>query len=215
MAKILVVEDDKVLNKGLSYALNREGYEVISSFCGDKLITTTFDLVILDVNLPNKSGFHLTELIEVPIIFLTAKNQEVDILKGFSLGCEDYVTKPFSMAIFIEKVKVVLRRTNTNKKTYSYKDLFYDIDSKHLVIDNIHIIMTKKEYQILEYLIENKGRVITKRQLLEYNWDIDGDFVNESTVNVTINRMRKKMEKDTANPKWIQTVFGIGYKWSE
>lgn len=208
MSKILIVEDDKMLNDGLYYALTKEGHNVVQND-GKQAITGRYDLVLLDINLPYKDGFELAQTIDDPIIFITAKSMERDILKGFSHGCEDYITKPFSIAVLLEKVKVVLRRFGSS---YAYGNLSYDQSKKELLIDEKFIDLTKKEHQIISYLIEHKEHVISKRQLLENVWDIEGDFVNEGTVNVTINRLRKKMDP---NALWIQTVFGIGYKWSE
>lgn len=211
MAKILIVEDDRDLNDGLMYALSKEGHLVVQSYGHDLIENFNYDLVILDVNLPRISGFDLSRNFKCPILFLTAKNLEKDILQGFSLGCEDYITKPFSLPVLKEKIKVILRRSSINA-CYSYKGLIYDHENKELKIDGTSISLTKKEHQILSYLINHRGKVITKNMLLEGIWDIEGEFVNEGTVNVSINRLRKKMDPET---KWIQTVFGIGYKWSE
>lgn len=211
MAKIIIIEDDKDLNDGLKYALSKEGHLVVQTYGHEVIEDFNYDLAILDVNLPRISGFDLSKNFKCPILFLTAKNLEKDMLEGFSLGCEDYITKPFSLPILKEKIKVILRR-NSFSTCYAYKGLIYDQDNKELNVDGISISLTKKEHQILSYLINHRGKVITKNMLLEGVWDIDGEFVNDGTVNVTINRLRKKMDPES---KWIQTVFGIGYKWSE
>ncbi|MCH4890005.1 response regulator transcription factor [Acidaminobacter sp. JC074] len=210
MSRILVVEDDKMLSDGMAYALKKEGFTVFQDD-GTKSLDHPVDLVLLDVNLPIKSGFDRAGDYKSPIIFITANNKEAEMLRGFSLGCEDYVTKPFSIAVLIEKVKVVLRRHN-HKETYFHKNLAYNRLKKELLVDGLEIKLTKKEYKLLEYFIDHKEQVLTKDLLLEHIWDIDGDFVGEGTLNVTINRLRKKLDDKGA---WIQTVFGIGYKWSE
>ncbi len=211
MAKILIVEDDKDLNDGLKYALSKEGHFVIQSYGNEIIENFNYDLAILDVNLPRINGFDLSKNFNCPILFLTAKNQEKDILEGFSLGCEDYITKPFSLPVLKEKIKVIIRR-NTISASYAYNGLIYDQDNKELEVKGKAISLSNKEHQMLSYLINHRGKIMTKQMLLEGIWDIDGEFVNEGIVNVTINRLRKKMDPDS---KWIQTVFGIGYKWSE
>jgi len=220
MAEILIVEDDIALNEGLKFALEKDGYKVESVFTGKDALTSINKqqaLVLLDVNLPDSSGFQIAEKITgTPIIFLTAKDTEADMLKGFALGCEDYITKPFSLPVLKEKIKVVLRRRDAqNSELYAYNTLSYDNNKKQLTIGESSIPLTKREHKIIEYLIINKEQVITKGQLLEHIWDKGGDFVSENTVNVNINRLRNKIEDNPSKPKWIKTVFGIGYKWSE
>lgn len=211
MASILVVEDDRVLNNGLKLVLEKEGHTVIQNYGIDVLTNYPYDLAILDINLPGMDGFELSKKLKCPILFLTAKAEESNVLLGFSLGCEDYVTKPFSLSILVEKIKVILRRQGKTH-CYFYKDLSYDPIKKDFRIGDRVIELSKKEHELLDYLIRHKEQILTKQQLLEAIWDVHGSFVNEGTVNVTINRLRKKMN---ANNPWIQTVFGIGYKWSE
>lgn len=210
MADILLVEDDRVLNDGLKIALEKEGHIVMQSYDGN-IVHTKYDLAILDVNLPTTSGFELSKQFECPILFLTALSKESDILKGFSLGCEDYITKPFSLSVLIEKVKVILRRSDQDQ-SYRYRSLSYDRQTMVLTIENEVIKLTKKEHDLIAYFIDHKGQVLSKNQLLDAIWDQHGDFVNEGTVNVTINRLRKKLNTEH---QWIETIFGIGYKWSE
>ena len=210
MIKVLIVEDDKTLSDGIRYALLKEDY-IVYQDDGKMNIDPEVDLVLIDVNLPIQSGFDRAKNYTAPIIFITANNREVDMLKGFALGCEDYVTKPFSIAVLIEKIKVVLRRHH-NKDIYIHGELTYSKANKRLTVNDQEIRLTKKEYKLLEYFIDHKEQVLTKEQLLEHIWDIDGEFVNEGTVNVSINRLRKKMDVEG---KRIKTVFGIGYKWSE
>ncbi len=211
MAKIIIVEDDKDLNDGITYALSMEGHLVTQAY-GDKVIQSfNFDLAILDVNLPLKSGFELAHDFKCPKLFLTANDTEKDMLRGFELGCEDYVTKPFSLAILLEKIKVILRRVD-KQSCYAYNHLVYNREACLLEVKGEVIALSKREHQILDVLIHHRGKIVTKAMLLEAVWDKDGDFVNEGTVNVNVNRLRKKMDPDG---KWIQTVFGIGYKWCE
>lgn len=211
MARILVVEDDKTLNQNLVKALSCEGHKVEGHMSYRTLIDRNYDLAILDINLPMMDGFELSQTLSCPIIFLTARDSEKDMLKGFNLGCEDYITKPFSLSVFIERVKVVLRH-HQSEASYMFKDLLYDKDKMQLMISERIIELTKREHEVIGYLIEHKGQVISKEQLLDAIWDVDGEFVSEGAVNVTINRIRKKMN---TKEQWIQTVFGIGYRWSE
>lgn len=211
MAKLLLVEDDMTLNQMLIKALSQQGHDVTGHLSYRTIDDTSCDLAILDVNLPVMNGFELSKTLSCPVIFLTARDEEIDVLKGFDLGCEDYITKPFSLSIFLEKVKVVLRH-HSGKVDYAYKNLTYEKKKRRLMIDHKIIELTKKEHDVIAYLIDHKEQVISKQQLLLAVWDIDGEFVSEGAVNVTINRIRKKMNTKS---KWIQTVFGIGYRWSE
>lgn len=220
MTKVLVIEDDRALNAGLTFALNKEGYDVTCAWSGKdarQCLKDRFDLIILDVSLPDTSGFKLVaEISGTPLIFLTAQNCEQDVLKGFALGCEDYITKPFSLKILLEKIKVVIRRhQGARTRLYACRNLVYDMSTKDLTIDDQSVGLSKKEHKILNFLITNKGQVVAIDQLLNPIWSTEGDFIDENTVRVHINRLRKKIERDASNPRWIQTIFGLGYKWCE
>lgn len=211
MARLLVVEDDQTLNESVTKALRNEGHDVESHLSYKTIISDDYDLAILDINLPMMNGFELSQTISCPVIFLTARDSEKDMLKGFSLGCEDYITKPFSLSVFIEKIKVVLRH-HKGEHSYVYKNLSYDNQKMQLLISDREVELTRREHEVLNFLIEHKGQVISKEQLLSSIWDVNGEYVSEGAVNVTINRIRKKMN---TKEQWIQTVFGIGYRWSE
>lgn len=211
MDKILVIEDDIALNNGLKMALNNEGYTVIQYFDYTMINNQNYCLAIIDIDLPSGNGFELSKNISCPKLFLTAKTDESSILKGYEYGCEEYVTKPFSIKVLMEKIKVILKRQN-DQDTYYFKNLSYNYDHKEMKINDRSIGLSKKEHDVVAFLIKHKEKVISKKQLLESCWDIYGDYVNESTVSVTINRIRRKMNTPG---QWIQTVFGIGYKWSE
>ncbi|AEB76009.1 transcriptional regulator [Clostridium botulinum] len=224
MKKILIVEDDKLLNKGVKFALEIEGYTILDTYNYEEgykaFLKDKVDLVLLDINLPDESGSKLSMEIrknsEIPIIFITAKDTESDIIDGFNLGCDDYISKPFSIEVLKQRIKAVLRRTNLVENTvFVYEDITIDFNKMDVKKDGISIKLTAKEYRLLELLVKNSGQVLTRRTILEKLWDTDGNFVDENALNVNIRRLRKKIEDDSKNPKYIITVFSIGYTWGK
>ncbi len=222
MSTILIIEDDKLLNEGISFALKSEGYSVLSSYNSRQaknMFNDKIDLIILDINLPDRNGIEICKFIRknlsTPIIFLTAKDTEEDIINGFKAGGDDYITKPFSLPIFKERLKALLRRGETQNNIYYFKDLKFDFDKLCLMKNDMEISVTRIEVKLLELFIRNKGQVLTRSQILEKIWDIDGDFVDENTVSVNIRRLRTKIEDKPSNPIFIKTIFGIGYMWSD
>ena len=222
MSTILIIEDDKLLNEGISFALKNEGYSVLSSHNNrdaKKMLNDKVDLILLDINLPDGDGIDICKYIRkemsMPIIFLTAKDTEEDIVRGFKAGGDDYITKPFSLAILKERIKAVLKRGTAQGNIYNFKELKFDFDKLSLTKNDLEIPITKIEVKLLGLFIENKGKVLTRTQILEKIWDIDGDFIDENTVSVNIRRLRTKIEDDPSNPIFIKTVFGIGYIWGD
>lgn len=223
MSTILIIEDDKLLNEGVSFSLQSEGYIVLSAYNGKQameLLNYNPDLIILDINLPDKNGITLCEYIRedinVPIIFLTAKDTEEDIVNGFKAGGDDYITKPFSLPILKERIKAVMKRRIIQRDSvYYYKDIIFDFNKLKFIKDDVEIPITATEVKLLELFIQNKGKVLTRTQILDKIWDIDGDFVDENTISVNIRRLRAKIEDDPSNPIFIKTVFGIGYIWGD
>lgn len=218
MAKILILEDEKVLSQGIKIALEKEGHVVFQAFCCADVTSLKdheFDLFLLDIRLPDGSGLDVCKKIRTiastPVIFLTANDTEEDMLKGFNVGCDDYVAKPFSLAVLVKKVQAVLRLTGTNKNVFVYKDLVVDYEKMCVTVEGKICDLTTTEYRLLEYMTKNSKKVLTRSMLLENIWDIDGAFVDENTLSVYIKRLRNKLEKDVKNPKYINTVFGIGY----
>jgi DNA-binding response OmpR family regulator len=221
---LLIVEDDKLLNKGVSYALKKDNYNVISAFSYDEgynaYLTNNIDLILLDINLANKSGLKLCEEIRktsnVPIVFITVNDTEHDIIKGFQKGCDDYISKPFSISIVKQRIIAILKRTNmSNKNIFNYKDITIDYDKMTFKKGNDSIKLTKTEYKLIELFTKNKGQVVSRQTILEKLWDINGNFVDENALSVNIGRLRKKIEDSPKNPQYIITVFGIGYTWGE
>lgn len=224
MVTILIVEDDEILNSGLAFSMKQSGYNVKSAFSnrdGSKaFLENKIDLIILDINLPDKSGLDLCceirEKSDKPILFLTANDTEQDIIKGFQTGCDDYIPKPFSIEVLKQRVSAVLRRSEIKEENV-YKDGTIKINfDKMEVSKNDEVInLTAKQYKLLELLCQNNGKVLKRETILEKLWDVNGEFVDNNSLSVTVKRLRQKIEDDIKNPKYIITVFGIGYMWSD
>ena len=221
MANIFLLEDDKILSKGISIALEKDGHTVTAAYGFIEAVQTyqsqKVDLFLLDVNLPDGSGLEfcrkIRETSEAPILFLTANDTEEDMLDGFSVGCDDYISKPFPLEVLRRKVLAVLKRTSSGGSRIKYRDLEVDTDKCLVLLKGQEVHLTSTEYKLLCYLIENKGRVVTKAMLLEQLWDIDGNFVDDNTVRVNIKRLRQKLNDE--KQEYIVTVFGMGYTFGE
>ena len=224
MNRILIVEDDVIICGGVKLFLEQKGYQVQTAYsCADAEVCmkSAFDLILLDWNLPDGTGLELCRKIRknktVPIIFLTARDMDSDMIAGFKAGCDDYIAKPFSVEILYQRIEAVLRRSaGANKKElFHYKDMTVDLERMQVLIEEEPVKLSATEYKILELLVRNQGRVITRETILERIWDCDENFVDENTLNVHIRRLRQKLEKDSKNPEYILTVFGIGYTFGE
>lgn len=222
MKKIIIIEDDALLNKTLAYNLISDGYEVTSAYtCSEarNLLKNNYDLVLLDINLPDGNGLNLCTEIkkrnsESYIVFLTANDKESDMLKGYEVGGADYITKPFSVAVLCKKITAIFETMEQHHPRHDlYEDDFLKIDfSEQTATRNGEPIdFTPKEYRTLLLFVKNRKLILTKTQLLEKLWDIDGDFVDEHTLTTIISRIRKKIETD--EHKYIRTSYGIGYQW--
>lgn len=222
MEKILVVEDDELLNEGICYALGKAGYRTASARKLAEVprrLNQGVDLMILDVTLPDGDSrsflMKLRQENHIPVIFLTARKSEQDLLQGFDSGGDDYMTKPFSVPVLLRRVQAVLKRAAGQGRFYYSDDLVYDFHNRLLKRDDREISLTPTEKKILEVFLKNRNQVLTREVLLTRVWDVDENFVDEKTLNVNIRRMREKIEEAPGNPRWIQTVFGIGYKWRD
>ena len=223
LKKILIVEDDQLLNRTLAYNLTSDGYEVISVFNFDsavrKLRENEFDVALLDINLPDGSGLDLCEEIRnrgqhTYIIFITANDKESDMLKGYEVGGADYVTKPFSVTVLCKKVAAVFANLELRTPRHDLFDdgfLKIDFSEQSASLAGESLDFTPKEYRTLFLFVKNPRIILTKRQILEKLWDIDGDFVDEHTLTTIISRIRKKIETDER--KYIKTAYGMGYQW--
>ena len=218
---ILIIEDDKALNDGIAFALEKEGYITHSAHSlseAEKSLSRKMNLILLDRNLPDGDGRDLLKSVlagqPVPVICLTARDTEEDMLEGFRAGCDDYVTKPFSMPVLIMKIKALLKRSEgASRQLYISEGLTYDFESKTLQKHGTPVELTALEIRLLEFFIKNRGIVLTRETLLDKIWDAEERYVEEKTLNVNIRRLRKKIEDNPEVPEHIKTVFGIGYKW--
>ncbi len=218
MKKILLIEDNEAIIMGLKYSLEQENFQVISAKTAkeskEKLDSKNIDIVLLDVSLPDGNGFEICKEIkeknDIPIIFLTAQDEETSIVLGLDLGADDYIVKPFRTRELISRIKSVLRRYGKKEENniIQYKDIKIDTISAKVYKNNKEIIFTSLEYRILLMLFTNQNKLITREQLLEKIWDIAGNFVNDNTLTVYIKRIREKLEDDSI----IKTVRGLGYR---
>jgi len=226
--KILLVDDELSVQKLLAFPLRREGYDVVSAHDGqealDRLNDTTFDLIVLDLMLPNVDGFEVCRQVRsrssVPIIMLTAKTEEIDKVLGLELGADDYITKPFSVREFRSRVKAVLRRAALSKSDEASRepladgDLRIDFDKRAVTLAGEPVRLTYVEFEILTALARNPGRVYSRTILLERVWG-DSSYRDPRTVDVHIRHLREKLERDAKNPELIQTVRGVGYRYRD
>lgn len=221
MYKILLVEDDKSLSVGLVYYLNKEGYHVTHTETIKEtrgvLSDNNFDIAILDVTLPDGNSYELLDQIKekrIPVVFLTALDEEKDILKGFDLGAEDYITKPFHLKVLNARLKLILKR---NEEEFSNiresGELVVDIPSVKVYKNGKLIDLTQTEYKLLNYFMDNYNVALSRDKLLEFLWDSDADFQSYSTISVYVNRLRDKLGDHSMPPKYIATKRGFGYMW--
>jgi len=224
MTKILVVEDEDSFSDALSFLLGKEGFEVSVAEDGVKALQLFerdgADLVLLDLMLPGLSGTEVCRQLRmkssVPIIMLTAKDTEVDKVVGLELGAYDYVTKPYSSRELIARIRAVLRRQQEPEQSsnlLTVGPVRMDIERHIVTVNNVQVALPLKEFELLEFLMRNSGRVLTRTQLIDRVWG--NDYVGDTkTLDVHIKRLRSKIEKDPANPEFILTVRGLGYKFS-
>lgn len=224
---ILIVDDEASVVEVVSLYLQREGFRVRAARNGtDALLALQMErpaLVILDVMLPHMDGMTLIRrmrenpALDVPVIMLTARGQEADRISGLNLGADDYVTKPFSPAELVSRVKAVLRRTSVgrgeeNQQPIDYGDLRLDPITREIVVRGAPVELTATEFNLLWFMAAHPRQVFRRGQLLEQVWGYN-DYLDPSTVTVHIRRLREKVELDPANPTWLQTVWGVGYKF--
>lgn len=225
MKRIFFVEDDQSLIKGLSFALAKQGYE--TDIARTKLEAQRlwqdrkYDLVILDVSLPDGSGYDICKKIrktsKTPIIFLTAADEETDIIMGLDMGGDDYITKPFKLSIFLSRVNALLRRSGNFEQPnteLSSNNIKADLLTRKVYKSGTEIELTASEYKLLCLFMQNPNIVLSPEQILSRLWDCDENYIDNSTLTVYIRRLRKKIEDDPSDPQNIVTVRRMGYKWS-
>lgn len=226
MKNILLLEDDLSLLQGLSFALKREGFRLhIAKTLAEAEILwlkETFDLLILDVSLPDGSGFDfcskVRKMSNIPIVFLTASDEEMNIIMGLDLGGDDYITKPFKLAVFMSRIRAVMRRMQGHRIEET------ELTSNGIVVkllqgqaykDGVLLVLTGAEYKLLCYFMRHPNMVLSKEQLLGALWDVEADYIDNSSLTVYIRRLRIKIEEDPSRPQRIVTVRGVGYRWQE
>lgn len=216
-----IIEDDQLLNQALDIALRNEGYDTICARTKREalaLLGNKESLLLIDIGLPDGDGVELYQELQkkrnIPAIFLTARDEEQGMLAAFDMGADDYVVKPFSIKVLLKRIEAVCKR-NGEELIFSCGEIALYPDRKQVFVNGQETTLTAKEYQLLEYLMMNQGQVLTKENILERIWGVDGQFVVDNTVSVTINRLRKKIEPDAKQPGYIKNVFGLGYRIGE
>lgn len=221
MINILIVEDDKLLLNTLKFDLEEEGFKVMaaSSYKGglDIIHNNILELAIFDINLPDGDGFDLCKeaksMSNIPVIFLTARGLEVDEFKGFDVGADDYITKPFSLKLLKKRIQAILKRAGLHNNIVNYDDGILSTNFELLKVKAFgkEYTLTPTESNLLMILIESKGVILSRNFLLKRLWDENLKFVNDHALSVQINRLRSKIENN--NQKYIKTIYGIGYQW--
>lgn len=226
--KILVVDDEKLIVKGIKYNLEQNGYSVLTAYDGEEAVNAArvgnVDLILLDIMLPKKDGLtacrEIRAFSDVPIIMLTAKSEDIDKILGLEYGADDYITKPFNIREVTARIKAILRRANPSRDSDSDKTTFVsghftlDYNFRLLKVDGKEIHLTGKEFEIVELFMKNPGKVYTRENLLDIAWghDYPGDV---RTVDVHIRRLREKVEPNSAEPSYIKTKWGVGYYYKK
>ena len=227
MRNILMVEDDSTIAFAVKYAVEQEGFnlDIAENLENARKIVNSkeYDLILLDVMLPDGNGYEFLKQLrehdeDTPVIFLTACDEEVNIVMGLDIGGDDYITKPFRVRELISRINAILRRKgksqDSNKKILKFKNISIHTLEARVFKNNEEIFVTSAEYKLLLILIQNKNVVLTRAQILEKLWDVTYDFVNDNTLSVYIKRLREKIEEDSSKPEYILTVRGVGYKWN-
>jgi DNA-binding response OmpR family regulator len=228
--KLLVVDDDRDLVELLDYALRREGYEVVRAYDGEAALETLNrehpDLVVLDINLPKLAGFVVLERIRhvdehVPVLLLSARQDESDILRGLQLGADDYITKPFSIREFRSRVRALLRRARTlpgagesAAELIEHEGLVIDVPRRQVTVRGENVQLTYVEFELLRTLAATPGRVFSRRMLLEALWK-SADYRDPRTIDVHVRHLREKLEAEPRTPEYILTVRGVGYRFRD
>lgn len=220
--RLLIIEDDTDLREGLSFSFSSDGYEVTEVATKAEglreIKKNVYRMVLLDCNLPDGTGFELCREVRsfsnLPIVMLTARDTELDEIQALELGVNDYMSKPFSLGVLKARVKRILQEKTETARIVT-GTLTIDQNTCKVWKHGEEIQLSKLEYRLLRYLIENKNHILSKEQILEKIWDCDGKYVDNNTVSVNISRLRTKIEEDASKPTRIKTVHGIGYIWKE
>lgn len=225
MKRLFLLEDDLSLISGFSFAVRKQGFEIEvarTTLEADKLwATEKYDLAILDVSLPDGSGFDFCRKIrqtsKMPIMFLTAADEETDIIMGLDIGGDDYITKPFKLAVFMSRINALLRRSDNfteNKAELCSNNIRVDLLKNKVYKDDKLLELTAGEYKLLRLFMENPDQVLSSEQILGQLWDYNENYVDNNTLTVYVRRLRTKIEDDPSTPKRIITVRRMGYQWN-
>lgn len=225
--KILIVDDEKIIVKGLKYNLEQEGYEVETAFDGEEVLKLahdkSIDLILLDLMLPKIDGFtvcrNIRSFSNVPIIMLTAKGEDIDKILGLEYGADDYITKPFNIREVKARIKAIFRRVNPEEKGDNQRviisgDIVLDYNRRIVTVRNEKVELTGKEFELLELFLKNPGRIYTRENLLDIAWNFE-NHREVRKVDVHIRRLREKIEENPADPKYIITKWGVGYYYKK
>lgn len=224
MRNIAIIEDDKGLNNGIVLALKNEQYHFFQYYSLEEAkkarLDCGVDAIILDINLPDGNGFaYLKELrnySDVPVIILTANDLETDEIMGLELGADDYITKPFSLMVLRARIEKVLRQNKVQRKSaYEIDDLVLDFEQMRFTKGGQEIELSKTEQKLLRMLVENRKITLSRAKLVDSIWTDGAEYVDENALSVVVKRLRNKIEQTSSKPKYIHTVYGIGYVWRE
>ena len=223
MTKILLVEDDGQIASYLGELLRAEGFDTqiagSKKEAGECLLAQDFDLVLLDVSLPDGNGFSICAEVkreyEIPVIFLTASGDEYSVVAGLDMGADDYIAKPFRPRELISRIRSVLRRCKKEQRILSCGDLRVNVSLATVTKGEKELFLSALEYRLLLLLLQNKGQILTRNQLLEEIWDASGEYVNDNTLSVYMKRLREKIEENPQSPRLLHTIRGIGYRMED
>ena len=224
MKNILIIEDDRVLSNGISLTLKSEEYHIEQSFdlnsARQALLKEHFELLILDINLPDGNGLdflkEFRQMQEAKVILLTANDMETDIVLGLEMGADDYITKPFSLAVLRARVNSQLRhRSQRMGEVVTVSSFRFDFERMEYCKGGTSIELSKTEQKLLRILVLNRGKILSRSELVDRIWTDGAEYVDENALSVTVKRLRDKVEEDSSKPQYIKTVYGIGYIWED
>lgn len=228
MSRIFLLEDDCSLITGLSFSLKKQGFELemAKTIAEANMLwqENKFDLLILDVSLPDGSGFDFCQRVrrtsDVPIIFLTASDEEINVIMGLDMGGDDYISKPFKLGVLMSRINALLRRSqrktlDTAKQELTSNGIVVSLLEGAAYKDGVNLELSAGEYKLLCYFMQNPGHILSKEQIMDKLWDSEGNYIDSSALTVYIRRLRMKIEENPGEPKFLLTVRGMGYKWEE
>jgi DNA-binding response OmpR family regulator len=225
MNRILIIEDDEQFLFGIEYTLSNEGYKISTARSlmeARRILTESeFDMILLDINLPDGTGYALCQEIrtdsQIPIIFLTALDEETNVVAGLDLGADDYMTKPIRTKELLSRIKAVLRRNNSSKqnsKVWKSGEIEVRLLEGTVLKNNKEVLLTGIEYRLLLMLLSHPKQICSRSTILRDIWDLSGEFIDDNTLSVHIRRLREKIESNPGAPNYIITIRGVGYKWN-